>query len=525
MRRSGSIGWKSHPIYSLSPVVSGEILDRFIPNTPDLENSLSHSRFKMFNSSKSRHNIQCRHAQRHPQPFSLQNEYFLVNPPMNTTLDIGRMVRNTGESYSPNDSSPDRSSVTSSVKAQGKIIAEALGFCKTRILKFKPFKIGEDSNEKSSSLLANDEYHSQEEKPKKLQNPYKEVSFKVLDAPGLRNDYYSNTVSWAKDSNILGVGLGSYLYTWSEKNGTIPIQNVNDEIISCISFSYDGILTVGTKAGRVSIYERGSKLVAATSILKPSTGISSIHWLKKGDYFFTGDDMGDVSLYQYTAKDPIRRTEAQITLRRVFHCSQQQICGIDLSPDDKQMAIGSNENCCIVFDIRDLFNPRRLFILSHQAAIKAVAFCPWMANLLATGGGSKDRFIRFWHTQSGTLIKEFKTNGQVTSLIWSHSKKELLATFGFGNPGSGNTLLKVYSYPSMKVVRMVTSVTDMRVLTADISSDRRSICAGLSDQSVRLYDVWDSKLDLKTGGYDRGIYQSELIELQENVNTASDVIR
>jgi cell division cycle protein 20 (cofactor of APC complex) len=34
----------------------------------------------------------------------------------------------------------------------------------------------------------------------------------------------------------------------------------------------------------------------------------------------------------------------------------------------------------------------------HKAAVKALAWCPWQRNLLATGGGSSDKTMRFWNT-------------------------------------------------------------------------------------------------------------------------------
>ena len=38
---------------------------------------------------------------------------------------------------------------------------------------------------------------------------------------------------------------------------------------------------------------------------------------------------------------------------------------------------------------------------AHQAAVKALAWCPWQKNLLASGGGTADRMIRFWNANNG----------------------------------------------------------------------------------------------------------------------------
>ncbi|EXJ81747.1 hypothetical protein A1O1_07812 [Capronia coronata CBS 617.96] len=52
----------------------------------------------------------------------------------------------------------------------------------------------------------------------------------------------------------------------------------------------------------------------------------------------------------------------------------------------------------------------------HSAAVKAIAFAPWQPSLLATGGGSNDRQIHFFHTGSGALLALINVFSQVTSL-------------------------------------------------------------------------------------------------------------
>ncbi|KAH8694836.1 WD40-repeat-containing domain protein [Ilyonectria robusta] len=67
----------------------------------------------------------------------------------------------------------------------------------------------------------------------------------------------------------------------------------------------------------------------------------------------------------------------------------------------------------------------------HGAAVKAMAFCPWRRGLLATGGGSNDKCIHFFHTTSGTALATISVSAQVTSLIWSTTRREIAATFGW----------------------------------------------------------------------------------------------
>ena len=55
--------------------------------------------------------------------------------------------------------------------------------------------------------------------------------------------------------------------------------------------------------------------------------------------------------------------------------------------------------------------------LSHQAAVKAVAWCPWQSGVLASGGGTADRCIRTWNCNTGNLLNTVDTKSQVSSLM------------------------------------------------------------------------------------------------------------
>jgi len=50
----------------------------------------------------------------------------------------------------------------------------------------------------------------------------------------------------------------------------------------------------------------------------------------------------------------------------------------------------------------------------HTAAVKALAWDPHIAGLLATGGGTQDKHIRFWNVSNGTMLNELDTGSQVS---------------------------------------------------------------------------------------------------------------
>ena len=51
---------------------------------------------------------------------------------------------------------------------------------------------------------------------------------------------------------------------------------------------------------------------------------------------------------------------------------------------------------------------------AHQAAVKAISWCPWQPKTLASGGGTNDREIRFWNSATGSCINSVDTG---TTLI------------------------------------------------------------------------------------------------------------
>lgn len=120
----------------------------------------------------------------------------------------------------------------------------------------------------------------------------------------------------------------------------------------------------------------------------------------------------------------------------------QEVCGLRWSLDGTTLASGGNDNLLTIWDLHR--NEPRFVSDRHQAAVKALAWCPFQSNLLASGGGTADRNIKLWNTSTGVCINSIDTKSQVCSLVWSTHYKELLSSHGF----SQNQLI-VWKYPSM----------------------------------------------------------------------------
>ena len=68
----------------------------------------------------------------------------------------------------------------------------------------------------------------------------------------------------------------------------------------------------------------------------------------------------------------------------------------------------------LLWDRRDTSRPVHS-LNQHQSAVKALSWCPWQADVLASAGGTSDRSIKFWNAKSGNLIRELDEGPQVNS--------------------------------------------------------------------------------------------------------------
>ncbi|GCE98618.1 hypothetical protein ZYGM_000034 [Zygosaccharomyces mellis] len=149
-------------------------------------------------------------------------------------------------------------------------------------------------------------------RPSKRNKSY--IPYRVLDAPCLRNDFYSNLVSWSKTTDNVMVGLGCSVYIWSDSQGAIPILghdhlNSKRDVVTCVSFNPKNMLfVVGTKQGRLLLYDqeicvesyRHTGMTPKPLFEYQSMtlrGISCVQWYTKSfaDKLLVGEECGDIS--------------------------------------------------------------------------------------------------------------------------------------------------------------------------------------------------------------------------------------
>ncbi|KAI0544454.1 WD40 repeat-like protein [Xylaria curta] len=310
---------------------------------------------------------------------------------------------------------------------------------------------------------------------------------RVLDAPGLIDDYYLNLLDWSS-GNQVAIGLERNVYVWSADEGSVNLllETDPDTYVSSVKWSDDGAYVgVGLGTGEVQIWDvaEGAKI---RSMFGHDTRVGVMGWNKH--LLSTGARSGLVFNHD------VRIAEHKVA-ELVSHTSE--VCGLEWRSDGAQLATGGNDNLVSIWDARSLAVPK-FTKTNHKAAVKALAWCPWNMNLLATGGGSYDRHIHFWNTTTGARVNSIDTGSQVTSLRWSTSYREIVSSSGFPDNS-----LSIWSYPTL-VRNIEIPAHESRVLHSCLSPDGQMLATAAADESLKFWKIFEKKPG-SAGGIGAGV--------------------
>jgi cell division cycle 20, cofactor of APC complex len=165
-----------------------------------------------------------------------------------------------------------------------------------------------------------------------------------------------------------------------------------------------------------------------------------------------------------------------------------EVCGLKWSTDQKYLASGGNDNIVNIWSgvtggVSTQNTPLHSFT-EHQAAVRALAWCPWAPNILASGGGTACRCIKFWNVNNGNCLNSIDTKSQVCSLLFSKNYKELISAHGYAN-----NQLTIWKYPSMMKQCDLTGHT-ARVLQMAMSPDGSTVMSAGADETLRLWNCF-----------------------------------
>ena len=198
---------------------------------------------------------------------------------------------------------------------------------------------------------------------------------------------------------MLAVGLGSCIYLWSATNSKVTkLSDIGpNNRVTSVQWSRDGNhFAVGTHTGDLQIWDTTKSKILKT--LKGHDGrICAVAW--NNTFLSTGSR--DHSILHRDL-----RCGSDYVAKLVGH--RQEVCGLKWSFDEQQLASGGNDNKLLVWCARSSSQPLKKFN-QHQAAVKAIAWSPHKQGLLASGGGTQDRTIKFWNTLKLEPLQSIET--------------------------------------------------------------------------------------------------------------------
>ncbi|KAL2962211.1 hypothetical protein AAZX31_17G128900 [Glycine max] len=328
--------------------------------------------------------------------------------------------------------------------------------------------------------------------------------FKVLDAPALQDDFYLNLVDWSSH-NVLAVGLGNCVYLWNACSSKVTkLCDLGiDDLVCSVGWAQRGThLAVGTSNGKVQIWD-ASRCKKIRSLEGHRLRVGALAWSSS----LLSSGGRDKNIYQ-------RDIRAQEDFVSKLSGHKSEVCGLKWSYDNRELASGGNDNRLFVWNQHS--TQPVLKYCEHTAAVKAIAWSPHLHGLLASGGGTADRCIRFWNTTTNSHLSCMDTGSQVCNLVWSKNVNELVSTHGY----SQNQII-VWRYPTMSKVHYIycdklylfnfylflTCFTIIfgplmqlatltghtyRVLYLAISPDGQTIVTGAGDETLRFWNVFPS---------------------------------
>ena len=337
----------------------------------------------------------------------------------------------------------------------------------------------------------------------KIYRKIPKTPFRVLDAPNLIDDYYLNLLDWGKE-NIIAVALSDEIYLWNDTKAKASLlmtytnnnsisEDISNNIITSLSWMENGInLGIGLPDGIIQLWDINKK-IRIREIFAHNNRVSCLSW--------NNNILSSGSKDRYIKNFDIRIKVPEISKIKKH---KQEVCSLKYSIEGDLLASGGNDNMAYIWDIRNLKNNIFNFLFNenaknsyeikpysinnlHQAAVKAMNWCPWKRHVLGTGGGSKDKSIKIYSCDCNKLIKNINTGSQVCSLIWNEKEKEIISSHGFNK----NQII-IWNYEKSKKICELKGHMN-RVLYMTKSPDENVICSGSGDETLRFWKINEDK--------------------------------
>lgn len=238
----------------------------------------------------------------------------------------------------------------------------------------------------------------------------------ILDVPNLKDDFYLNLFDWSKFNEKIAIGIDNELYIWNANTKSSSLLlNFSEQsqayVTSVKWMPHTNIVAVAKSNTLIYLWDI-EKEACIGQIKEHESRVGSLAW---NEFVLTSGSLNGIIMNH----DMRCLKSARKISEFKFH--EMDICGLAWSNSGQILACGSDDKKVSLWDKSKLSSNSREPLQSlcdHNAAVKALAWCPWN-NLLATGGGKQDGTIKLWNSLSGVISKSIETDSQISALLWS----------------------------------------------------------------------------------------------------------
>jgi cell division cycle 20-like protein 1 (cofactor of APC complex) len=302
--------------------------------------------------------------------------------------------------------------------------------------------------------------------------------FKILDIPGVEDDYYTNLLSWSYQDQI-GICLDNtvYLFDYRTNDITTFYEAYKVEKVTSLTFDpYGERLAMGNILGQVSIWdvERKKELLC---IDKHIDRVSCLDWSDKGLLSGSKDKnvfWCDIRMRRFTAAK--------------YQGHTQEVCGIKWNSDNTRFASGGNDNRAFAWETT---STKPLMTLNHRAGVKALCWATNHRDILITGGGLADRTIKSWNIGREKLMFSRDIEGQVCALAFSKLTNDVISA-----RGSADNDIEVWRSNGFKKVGTLSGHSE-RPLYLAWSPKGDVLLSVSSDETMRFWQVYQTQTRAK----------------------------
>ncbi|AES67898.2 anaphase-promoting complex subunit cdc20-like protein [Medicago truncatula] len=246
----------------------------------------------------------------------------------------------------------------------------------------------------------------------------------TLNATDILECFPLNLLDWGR-TGVLSIALNDIVVLCSDSDGfydsvALP-TTLEDGPITSVSWQPDGhILAIGLMNSIVQLWDTSTMTRISTWSVGHRFAVSSLAW-NNSHILTTGALDGKI-----VNNDVRVRTHIVST-----YSGHTQVCDNVVHIWDRSAASSNSRPTRWLHKFEE-----------HTAPVKALAWCPFQCNLLASGEG--DQCIKMWNTHTGARLNSVDTGSEVGALLCNENECELLSSHGF--PQNQLTLWK---YPSM----------------------------------------------------------------------------